>query len=333
LTRSVGPFNAAPELYFRSHRSIVIIWLVIPLEGTAILTIRRRFILRDTVFENQVIKENDGFNVVFQLQVKSVVVIRLISQETTTKEVRVFTDSPSILIRDEASKVLASNLLNSATGDIIFEIQGANEEKACLYATIKLLITQSDYFKASEISTFGDAYVQGLAPEWNQTAVDFPGPRGHPEGPIISVNEFDFTTMHNLLYYLYTGCVNLHCPDPDAEVDNPDGYPNEVDAFQLFLAANMYLIEDLESRCFHYLRSTCTSKNITERLFDHPQCANHDKILTLYLDYVNQNFEEIKMTEEWEGMLLAMKDCTPEVIAHQSKLLLEISKMTFGVKK
>ena len=151
---------------------------------------------------------------------------------------------------------------------------------------------------------------------------------------IIHVDDIDFDTMHNLLSYLYTGCVNLHYPsERSLEEDDLDlEYPETADAFLLYRAANMYMVEALETRCYHYLRSTCTEENIIERLFDTPGCAHHDKIRDMYLEYVYENFETIKTTKQWEEMLLGMKDCTEDLVAHKSKILLKISKMTFGVK-
>jgi hypothetical protein len=157
---------------------------------------------------------------------------------------------------------------------------------------------------------------------------------------IIHVDDIDFDTMHNLLSYLYTGCVNLHylsrksiCSSAFEEEDDLDlEYPERADAFLLYRAANMYMVEELENRCYDYLRSTCTGENIIDRLFNTPECAHHDKIRDMYLEYVYENFETIKTTKQWEEMLLGMKDCTEDLVAHKSKILLEISKMTFGVK-
>ena len=67
-------------------------------------------------------------------------------------------------------------------------------------------------------------------------------------------------------------------------------------------------------------------------MFDTPECAHHDKIRDMYVEYVYENFETIKTTKQWEEMLLGMKDCTEDLVAHKSKILLEISKLTFGVK-
>jgi hypothetical protein len=154
---------------------------------------------------------------------------------------------------------------------------------------------------------------------------------GRREGrTIISVDDVDYTTMHNVLYYLYTGCVNLHF---SAHKNHPVGYPNAVDPFLLYRAANMYMLEELENRCCYYLRSTCTPENLIERLFDNPECVHHDRIRNIYLEYLNKNFESIKATKQWEEMWLNMKDCSEELVEHRSRLLLEItSNMTLGVK-
>ena len=147
---------------------------------------------------------------------------------------------------------------------------------------------------------------------------------------IISVDSVDSTTMHNILYYLYTGCVNLHF----SKYENcPVGYPAAADPFLLYRAANMYMLEELENRCCLYLRSTCTPENLIERLFDNPECVHHDRVRNIYFEYLTKNFESIKTTKQWEEMWLNMKDCSEELVAYKSRLLLEItSKMSFGVK-
>ena len=76
---------------------------------------------------------------------------------------------------------------------------------------------------------------------------------------IIHVDDIDFDTMHNLLSYLYTGCVNLHYLSEtyvfsravEEEDDLDLEYPLRADAFLLYRAANMYMVEELEDRCYH----------------------------------------------------------------------------------
>ena len=117
--------------------------------------------------------------------------------------------------------------------------------------------------------------------------------------------------------------------DNSQELEGP-GYPDEADAFLLYRAANMYMLEGLEDRCYHYLSATCSSENIIERLFETLECAQHDKIRNMYLEYLNKNFDSIKNTKPWEDMMLGLTENSEELLAHKSKLLFEISKMTFG---
>src|SRR5271154_5538462 len=74
--------------------------------------------------------------------------------------------------------------------------------------------------------------VLGLKPEWrgkdaapesqsnNQQLIDLDE----------EVDDIDFVTLHNILYYIYTGCVNLHYKSKDLEFPRvPEGYPAKPD--------------------------------------------------------------------------------------------------------
>ena len=164
------------------------------------------------------------------------------------------------------------------------------------------------------------------------SAVDSKADKRPKQRTVIFVDDVDYTTMHNILYYLYTGRVNMHL-SRHVEEETPNGYPDAADSFLLYRAANMYMLEGLEERCVHYLRSTCTPENIIERVFDNPECGHHDRIRELYLEYLYNNFEGIKKTKEWEEMLVNMKDCSEGLLAYKSRLLFEItSRMSFGAK-
>ena len=152
--------------------------------------------------------------------------------------------------------------------------------------------------------------------------------RPRDERTIIVVDDVDFTTMHNILYYLYTGRVNLHFREKKL---GPSGYPQPADPFLLYRAANMYMLEELENRCCHYLQSTLHPENLVERFFDNPECAHHGRIHNMYLEYLKKNFESIKKTEDWQDMWLGMKDCSEEQVEYKSRLLFEIvNQMSFG---
>ena len=147
---------------------------------------------------------------------------------------------------------------------------------------------------------------------------------------ILYIDDVDFVTMHNILYFLYTGCVNLH-HDSALLPEHPAGYPPPVDATALYHAANMYLLEPLEERCYRYLASTCMVSNICERLFS-SICKVHEKLKNKYFEYLVQNYDEVKMSQEWKDTILHISDCSPEEASYQLDVLLEISKMTFGIK-
>jgi hypothetical protein len=40
----------------------------------------------------------------------------------------------------------------------------------------------------------------------------------------------------------------------------------------------------------------------------------------------------VKLSKEWEEIILSLKDCTPEVLEYRSKILLAISKLAIGSK-
>src|SRR5579859_3295920 len=116
---------------------------------------------------------------------------------------------------------------------------------------------------------------------------------------VLEVLDFDFTTMHNLLYYLYTGKVNMHMFDIHNE---PAGYLPKVDAFELYKAADMYMIDALSSRCLSYLRESCTLENICQRLFD-PECDVFPAVREMFLEFMVENFPKISQEKDWEDVL------------------------------
>ena len=76
--------------------------------------------------------------------------------------------------------------------------------------------------------------------------------------PIIELVDFDFHTIQNLVYFAYTGPINLQPNEKRAEETS---CYKEVEAFSLYKAAHMYGIKTLEHRCFVYLCATCTTSN------------------------------------------------------------------------
>jgi hypothetical protein len=139
-------------------------------------------------------------------------------------------------------------------------------------------------------------------------------------------DDIDFVTLHNILYYIYIGCVNL--PFPQDEPDNdplPEGYPDVPDAFRLFRNADKFLLSDLKERCYLHLKHGITIKNVVERLF-HPACGQHSELKDFYFRYLIVNYNEVKKTEEWDCVVRYDEDVSPSVARYRTDLLLDITK-------
>ena len=63
-------------------------------------------------------------------------------------------------------------------------------------------------------------------------------------------DDIDFVTLHNILYFIYIGCVNLPLLEEDQiEEPFPEGYPDEADPFRLYKNADKFLLPALKERC------------------------------------------------------------------------------------
>lgn len=113
-------------------------------------------------------------------------------------------------------------------------------------------------------------------------------------------DDIDFVTLHNILYFIYIGRVNLPSPGEKPE-DNPPpaGFPETPDPFMLFRNADKFLMSELKEYCSLYLASGLTPSNVVQRLF-HPDTQLYPDLKALYIEYFTANFEDVKITEEWE---------------------------------
>jgi hypothetical protein len=138
------------------------------------------------------------------------------------------------------------------------------------------------------------------------------------------IDDVDFTTLHNILYFIYIGCVNLPLPTEDQADPLPEGYPEEACLFRLFRNADKFLLPTLKEHCLYNLRHGITPENVAERLF-HPDCQYHSELKDLYFQYLVANYDEVIGTEGWEHAL-----CNDEVSAstrsYRNRLFLEISR-------
>jgi len=254
-------------------------------------------------------------------------------------------------------------LLDSATGDVILLVGSTNPNddsqiQKRLYAYKSILIRNSEYFASSISSSRLYLHVRfetrvdwetgeqengnfGIYGRWVvqldtllTELLDIPRTSSSLDTSdsrqIIYFTEqeddIDFVTLHNILYFIYIGCVNLPFPDEEADSRHlPDGYPKEAEPFRLFRAADRFLLPTLKERCFSHLSHGVTTENVVERLF-HPGCEHHDELRQHYLNYLIANFDVVKQSEQWDSVICPSEEVSSSVSRYRDRLLLEITK-------
>ena len=138
-------------------------------------------------------------------------------------------------------------------------------------------------------------------------------------------DDIDFVTLHNILYYIYTGSVNLHVKrEGDEDYEFPEGYPDEPDLYCLFRNADKFLLTSLKDICHLHLTEGVTHENVAERLF-HGDCEHHEDLKERYMEYLLANYDKVKETDGWERVLND-EDVSASVVKYRMSLLFEISK-------
>ena len=137
--------------------------------------------------------------------------------------------------------------------------------------------------------------------------------------PTIEVRHMSRSTLHNLLYYMYTGKVNLHIGQGQAYL-----CPIATEPFELYRKATKFGLDQLAARCLHYLRSTLTPMNVCGRLFN-PWCLDYPALKHSYIDYLVRSFNVVSRRVEWCRFVLhAQNEESLEHEHHQHLLLEEI---------
>jgi hypothetical protein len=143
----------------------------------------------------------------------------------------------------------------------------------------------------------------------------------------INISHMTDNTLHNLLYYIYTGKVHLHL---DQFCGNCGCLRNSVcpqvkNPFELYRIALKYQFEMLAARCFHYLFSTVTPINIYERLvslWPHSSLRG-EELRVFYLDYLVENFNVVKERDE---LISVMEKDTKDANKHLKEIMTEVKK-------
>jgi hypothetical protein len=171
------------------------------------------------------------------------------------------------------------------------------------------------------------------------------GDEGHStsndQRSLLEIDNIDFTTMHNIVYCLYTGRLNLHYPvNPDGPFNHssytfvpPEGYPPPCDPFELYVAANMLLLNFLERRCLRFLTLTCSVDNVLARLGDE-RLEPYDYLSESYIGFLTlpNFFETLREQEAFKEMIEGV-DEVPEKSAYRKEMIHKIfMRLSLGKK-
>lgn len=139
-------------------------------------------------------------------------------------------------------------------------------------------------------------------------------------------DDIDFVTLHNILYFIYIGCVNLPLPkEEQPEEPFPEGFPAQPDPFCLFRNADKFLLPSLKERCLFNLEHGVTPENVADRLF-HPDCQYHGELKEFYFNYLVANYDLVKETNGWERAVCGSDEDSASTARYRARLLLEISR-------
>lgn len=164
------------------------------------------------------------------------------------------------------------------------------------------------------------------------------------EGPInihleVEKDDIDLATLHNIIYYLYTGCVNLGwervCEEDAHRYEPfPSGLPVRADPFLLYKNAKKFLIDDLAQHTFEVLREELTPEHVVERLFTGQDDLRFcDDVVDMYVDYLVRNYEKVKALEWWKDTEWDGAECGAEISKFRFSLLRRImQQLTVAAK-
>jgi hypothetical protein len=112
----------------------------------------------------------------------------------------------------------------------------------------------------------------------------------------------------------------------------PDGYPLATDPFELYLAADMFLLEELEQRAERFLRLTCSSDNVVSRLGD-ARLEPHDELKECYLTFLARSeiFETVRKQDAFKELIESVDETSEQSgyrrgIIHQLFMRLSLAK-------
>ena len=134
---------------------------------------------------------------------------------------------------------------------------------------------------------------------------------------VITITNARFGDYHNILYYIYTGSLNMRYPASTVK-DRPHSsagvysswdatslsFPRPANVNEIYRLAGVMKLSGLQTRAYHYLLSTCSVDNIFERLFD-PYCkaATHASVKLIYQQFLAKNWDKVRNSGQWATLL------------------------------
>jgi hypothetical protein len=320
------------------------------------LTCRSRFCRKDAIFNHATVVQDDEFLIKSIIEVGFACPLQLTKQEDNVPPLTEISGTGQKLMMK-----IAQRLTESETGDICFvgslfegrclyahqHILSESSEyfkasQSHLYSLIEVFskewsngaaIHRSSAGKHISSTTISPEIAKSIVLPAKTTTMEIDeqgGPTDLNNTPslddvardIVRVDDIDFVTLHNLLYFLYTGYVNMHFTGSD--FDLPEGYPEEVSPFELYRLADMYMVPALVDRCSRFLVHTSTAENISRRLFN-IQCEPYQDLRKEYMDFLIANHSEVIATDPWRDTLLQTENLGPAERRYWGELLLEIT--------
>jgi hypothetical protein len=114
----------------------------------------------------------------------------------------------------------------------------------------------------------------------------------------------DCNVVHNVLYYLYTNTI---CFSTILEPQVLPPRPQLCDTEDIYALAHRLDLNDLQSKALHFLKLTCTIRNITERALS-SFAALYEQVGAVYDEYFKANWHEVQKTDEFEKYFEELAD-------------------------
>jgi len=122
-------------------------------------------------------------------------------------------------------------------------------------------------------------------------------------GRIIKTSE-NYRLFYNILYYLYTEVI-VFDTDPNYPSEESLEIPPDVES--IYAAADRMLLTDLKEKALGFLRRTCSTENITARVFGH-NASVYEELNEIYTSYFKEHLEEVIKTLEYREFFQELEE-------------------------